>query len=112
MLTEYRLCAATTGRTQSASGLDGQALLAGSPWSQLNASSPVSASELFPKTDVNGRAAQFFSAAGVIGSNGSYVPAQWKTYLIALAILTFCTLVNLFGNRLLGRWNDGARKSF
>ena len=27
-----------------------------------------------------------------------------------MAILTFATLVNIFGNRILGRWNDGACK--
>ena len=53
-------------------------------------------------------AAQFFSAAGVVGSAGTYEIKQWKTYLIFVAILTFGTLVNIFGNRVLGRWNDGA----
>ena len=53
-------------------------------------------------------AAQFFSAAGVIGSSGSYEIKQWKTSLIFVAILTFGTLVNIFGNKVLGRWNDGA----
>jgi choline transport protein len=52
--------------------------------------------------------AQFFSAAGVIGSNGSYVPAPWKTYLIMLAISTYGMIVNLFGNRFLGSYNDCA----
>jgi choline transport protein len=54
--------------------------------------------------------ALFFSAAGVIGSNGSYVPAPWKTYLIVLAISTYAMLVNLFGNRFLGKYNDCACK--
>lgn len=54
--------------------------------------------------------AQFFSAAAVIGSNGSYEIQPWKTYLIFVAILTYGTLVSLFGNRILGRYNDGARK--
>lgn len=31
-----------------------------------------------------------------------------ETYLIFVAILTFGTLVNIFGNRLLGHWNHGA----
>lgn len=52
----------------------------------------------------------FFTAAGVMGSNGSYVPTQWKTYLIVLAISTYATIVNLFGNRFLGKYNDCARK--
>ncbi|KAF2001725.1 amino acid transporter [Amniculicola lignicola CBS 123094] len=52
--------------------------------------------------------AQFFSAAGVVGSAGEYEITQWKTYLIFVAILTFGTLVNIFGNKILGRWNDGA----
>jgi hypothetical protein len=38
-------------------------------------------------------AAQFFSAAGVVGSSGGYEIKQWKTYLIFVAILTFGTLV-------------------
>ncbi|KAF2797977.1 amino acid transporter [Melanomma pulvis-pyrius CBS 109.77] len=52
--------------------------------------------------------AQFFSAAAVIGSNGSYEIQPWKTYLIFVAILTYGTIVSLFGNRILGRYNDGA----
>jgi amino acid transporter len=52
--------------------------------------------------------AQFFSAAGVIGSNGGYEIQPWKTYLIAVSILTYGTIVNIFGNRILGRYNDGA----
>ncbi|PVH78700.1 choline transport protein [Cadophora sp. DSE1049] len=53
-------------------------------------------------------AAQFLSAAAVIGSNGSYEITQWRTFLIFAAILTFTTLSNIFGNKILGRWNDVA----
>lgn len=53
--------------------------------------------------------AQFVSAAAVIASNGNYEITQWKTFLIFIAILTFTTLSNLFGNKILGRWNDAAR---
>jgi amino acid transporter len=52
--------------------------------------------------------AQFFSAAGVIGSAGSYDITPWNTYLIFVAVLTYGTLVNLFGNRYLGQYNNGA----
>ncbi|KAF2114462.1 choline transport protein [Lophiotrema nucula] len=52
--------------------------------------------------------AQFFSAAGVIGSAGGYEIQPWKTYLIFVSILTYGTVVNLFGNRILGKYNDGA----
>ncbi|TVY39031.1 Choline transport protein [Lachnellula occidentalis] len=51
-------------------------------------------------------AAQFFSAAGVVGSNGSYEIKPWRTYLIFLAILSFTTISNLYGNRILAKWND------
>ncbi|OKL64191.1 hypothetical protein UA08_01001 [Talaromyces atroroseus] len=53
-------------------------------------------------------ASQFISAAAVIASNGSYVIEAWKTYLIFLAILTFTTGANIWGNKILGRWNDAA----
>ncbi|KAK7184754.1 choline transport protein (amino acid permease) [Paraphaeosphaeria sporulosa] len=53
-------------------------------------------------------AAQFLSAAAVIGSGGSYVIEPWKTYLIMVAVSTYGTLVNLFGNSILGRYNDCA----
>ncbi|KAK4494535.1 hypothetical protein PRZ48_013891 [Zasmidium cellare] len=52
--------------------------------------------------------AQFVSAAANIASGGKYQVEAWKTYLIFLAILSFGTLFNIFGNRFLGRWNDGA----
>ncbi|KAM0350699.1 hypothetical protein ACHAPU_003192 [Fusarium lateritium] len=51
-------------------------------------------------------AAQFVSAACVVASNGNYVVAAWKTYLIFMAILTFGTLSMIFGNRILGAWNN------
>ncbi|KAI1465941.1 amino acid transporter [Daldinia caldariorum] len=53
-------------------------------------------------------AAQFISAAAVIASNGAYAIEQWRTYLIFLAIVTFTTGANIWGNRILGRWNDAA----
>ncbi|KAI0017029.1 choline transport protein [Xylariomycetidae sp. FL0641] len=53
-------------------------------------------------------AAQFVQAAAVIASGGTYEIKQWATYLIFLAILTFTTAANIWGNRILGRWNDAA----
>jgi hypothetical protein len=55
--------------------------------------------------------AQFFSATAVIGSNGSFEIQPWKTYFIFVAILTYGTFVSLFGNRFLGRYNDGVHMS-
>ncbi|KAI1816332.1 choline transport protein [Poronia punctata] len=52
--------------------------------------------------------AQFIQAAAVIASNGTYEIKQWATYLIFLAVLTFTTCANIWGNRILGRWNDAA----
>ncbi|KAG4222195.1 hypothetical protein PC116_g29331, partial [Phytophthora cactorum] len=52
--------------------------------------------------------AQFISAAAVIASNGAYAIEEWRTYLIFLAIVTFTTGANIWGNRILGRWNDAA----
>lgn len=54
--------------------------------------------------------AQFVSAASVIASNGRYEAEAWKTYLFFVVILTFATVSNIWGNRILGRWNDAARK--
>lgn len=53
-------------------------------------------------------AAQFISAAAVVGSSGGYVIEAWKTYLIMVAVSMYGTFVNLFGNRILGRYNDCA----
>ncbi|KAK0369108.1 choline transport protein [Colletotrichum limetticola] len=53
-------------------------------------------------------AAQFVCAASVVASNGRFVVTQWNTYLIFLAILTFATVGNIWGNRILGKWNDFA----
>ncbi|KAI1140280.1 amino acid transporter [Hypoxylon sp. FL0543] len=53
-------------------------------------------------------AAQFIQAAAVIASNGSYTIEAWSTYLIFLAIVVFTTASNIYGNRVLGRWNDAA----
>ncbi|TGJ81469.1 hypothetical protein E0Z10_g7296 [Xylaria hypoxylon] len=52
--------------------------------------------------------AQFIQAAAVVASNGTYQIKQWATYLIFLAVLTFTTGANIWGNRILGRWNDAA----
>ncbi|KAL2207051.1 amino acid transporter [Sarocladium strictum] len=52
--------------------------------------------------------AQIICAAAVIASNGTYAVTQWSTYLIFLAILTFGTAGNIWGNRILGRYNDAA----
>lgn len=68
-------------------------------------------------------AAQFLSAAAVVGSGGSYVIQPWKvrlsrgtkdkadiqkTYLIMVGVSTYGTLANLFVNSILGRYNDYA----
>ncbi|KAF9769347.1 hypothetical protein IL306_013247 [Fusarium sp. DS 682] len=53
-------------------------------------------------------AAQLISAAAVVASNNAYEATQWKTYLFFIAILSFGTVGNIWGNRILGRWNDMA----
>ncbi|KAI9147294.1 Choline transport protein [Paramyrothecium foliicola] len=53
-------------------------------------------------------AAQFICGASVVASNASFVVTKWNTYLIFLAILTFATVGNIWGNRILGKWNDFA----
>ncbi|KAF4966003.1 hypothetical protein FSARC_6258 [Fusarium sarcochroum] len=50
--------------------------------------------------------AQLISAAAVVASNGGYEATAWKTYLFFLAIISFGTAGNIWGNRILGRWND------
>jgi hypothetical protein len=55
--------------------------------------------------------AQFISAAGVIASEGRYEIKQWSTYLFFLAIITSATASNIWGNKILGRWNDAACES-
>ncbi|KAI0156971.1 choline transport protein [Xylariaceae sp. FL1272] len=52
--------------------------------------------------------AQFIQAAANLASNGTYEIRSWATYLIFLAILTFTTGANIWGNKILGRWNDAA----
>ncbi|KAI0179335.1 amino acid transporter [Hypoxylon sp. FL1284] len=52
--------------------------------------------------------AQFVQAAAVIASGGTYEIEAWRTYLIFLAIVSFTTGANVWGNRILGRWNDAA----
>jgi choline transport protein len=51
---------------------------------------------------------QFISAAAVVASNGSYQITAAKTYGIFVAILVFTTVANIWGNRILGKWNDAA----
>ncbi|CRK05832.1 hypothetical protein BN1723_001636 [Verticillium longisporum] len=51
-------------------------------------------------------AALFICAASVVASDGRFVVTQWNTYLIFLAILTFATAGNIWGNKILGKWND------
>ncbi|KAH7150224.1 amino acid/polyamine transporter I [Dactylonectria estremocensis] len=53
-------------------------------------------------------AAQFICAAAVVASNETYIITKWSTYLIFLAIIVFATVGNIWGNRILGRWNDVA----
>lgn len=43
-----------------------------------------------------------------MASGGKFAVNQWETYLIFIAILTFGTALNIWGNKILGRWNDGA----
>ncbi|QUC22744.1 uncharacterized protein UV8b_06985 [Ustilaginoidea virens] len=52
--------------------------------------------------------AQFVSAGAVVASNGSYEITAARTYGIYLAILTATTAVNIWGNKILGTWNDCA----
>lgn len=52
--------------------------------------------------------AQLISAAAVVASNNAYEATAWKTYLFFVAILSFGTVGNIWGNRILGRWNDCA----
>ncbi|KAH8123490.1 amino acid transporter-like protein [Trichoderma asperelloides] len=54
------------------------------------------------------RKPMFISAAAVVASNGSYQITAAKTYGIFVAILVFTTVANIWGNRILGRWNDAA----
>lgn len=53
-------------------------------------------------------AAQFLSAATVVGSNFTLAIQPWQTYLFFLAISSFAILLNVFGYRILGQWNRGA----
>lgn len=48
----------------------------------------------------------------MIGSpDSSFVPQAWQGYLIFVAISTFAVMLNIFGYRILGVWNEGACKS-
>lgn len=52
--------------------------------------------------------ALFLSAATVVGSNFTLVIQPWQTYLFFLAISTVAIMINIFGYRILDRWNEGA----
>ena len=56
-------------------------------------------------------AAQFISAAINVGTDGAYEITAWRTYLIFLGVSAFTVLLNIYGYHLLGKWNEGARKS-
>lgn len=43
-------------------------------------------------------------------SNSSFVVQPYQAYLIFIAISTFAVFLNIFGYRILGVWNEGARK--
>lgn len=60
------------------------------------------------RTDVS--KALLLSAAAVVGSGFTLVIQPWMTYLLFLAISVFAILINIFGYRILGRWNEGARE--
>ncbi|KAL7932848.1 amino acid transporter-like protein [Trichoderma chlorosporum] len=51
---------------------------------------------------------QFISAAAVVASNGAYQITPARTYGIFVAVLVFTTAANIWGNRILGKWNDAA----
>ncbi|PTB66652.1 amino acid transporter-like protein [Trichoderma citrinoviride] len=52
--------------------------------------------------------AQFISAAAVVASNGAYQITAARTYGIFVAVLVFTTVANIWGNKILGKWNDAA----
>jgi choline transport protein len=53
----------------------------------------------------------FITASAIVATNGAYESQPWKVYLIFAAIMVFTTVANLYGNAILGRWNDAACKS-
>ncbi|KXJ85718.1 amino acid/polyamine transporter I [Microdochium bolleyi] len=53
-------------------------------------------------------AAQFISAAAVIASYETFQITPAKTYGLFAAVVVSMTAVNIWGNRILGRWNDVA----
>lgn len=65
--------------------------------------------ESINKTDLG--IALFICAAAVVASNETFEITPARTYGIFLAILTFTTAVNIWGNKILGKWNDAARES-
>ncbi|KAL7805029.1 amino acid transporter-like protein [Trichoderma aethiopicum] len=50
----------------------------------------------------------FISAAAVVASNGAYQITPERTYGIFVAVLVFTTVANIWGNKILGKWNDAA----
>ncbi|KAH7017963.1 amino acid permease-domain-containing protein [Microdochium trichocladiopsis] len=52
--------------------------------------------------------AQFISAAAIVASYEQYEITAAKTYGIFAALVLFGTSINIWGNKILGFWNDGA----
>ncbi|KAH7215957.1 amino acid permease-domain-containing protein [Fusarium oxysporum] len=52
--------------------------------------------------------AMFIAAAIVVASGRSTPVDSWTTYLVFLAIITFSTIVNIWGNSILGPWSNFA----
>ncbi|KAF5636758.1 HNM1-choline permease [Fusarium tjaetaba] len=50
--------------------------------------------------------AMFIAAAIVVASGRSTPVDSWTTYLVFLAIITFSTIVNIWGNSILGPWSN------
>ncbi|KNB12705.1 hypothetical protein FOXG_20695 [Fusarium oxysporum f. sp. lycopersici 4287] len=50
----------------------------------------------------------FIAAAIVVASGRSTPVDSWTTYLVFLAIITFSTIVNIWGNSILGPWSNFA----
>lgn len=62
-------------------------------------------------SDTNSIRGLFLSAATVVGSNFTITVQAWQGYLFFVLISTIAILVNIFGYRILGKWNEGARTS-
>jgi hypothetical protein len=52
----------------------------------------------------------FINAAVIVATDGAYELKPWKTYLIFCAIIVFTTVANLYGNKIIGVWNNAARR--